>query len=360
MDEAERDPNREPDEPSGGAQPDVPGDAPSNDPSTERDPQQADSPYRPSDAQEEARVNQLVHLWEQPAATELYMVCGWQQWADAGAISSGLPEYLIDHFKMRRIGEIRDDGFYLFQIPGTHHFLRPEITMREGYQENLERNTNEIYYMGDDRKGLIVFQGVEPHLNVERYAAAFFAAVAQLNVKRTIAVGGVYGAMPYNRDREVSCVYSLKWMKAEMLQYSVRLSGYQGGATIGSYLLDQAEQSNAQYLAYHAFVPAYDFSDTPEGVQGIRLENDYRAWHELMRRVNHMTSLGLDLSDLAQLSDELDQTIETKLAELDREMPHLKVRAFLEEINVEFQEKPFAPLDDIWEEELGDLFDEGE
>ena len=70
-------------------------------------------------------MDELIELIETPAVDEVYMVVGWNQWADAGAISSGLPTYLINHLKADKIGEIKPDGFYLFQIPGTHDLVRP-------------------------------------------------------------------------------------------------------------------------------------------------------------------------------------------------------------------------------------------
>ena len=35
-------------------------------------------------------MNSLVELTERPVALETFMIAGWHQWADAGAISSGL------------------------------------------------------------------------------------------------------------------------------------------------------------------------------------------------------------------------------------------------------------------------------
>lgn len=304
-------------------------------------------------------MDELVHLTEKPVAKEIYMVAGWEQWADAGSISSGLPEFLIDQTGAHKIGEISPDNFYLFQLPGAHHFLRPEIKLNEGYREELRSSINEFYYTGDEEKGLVIFVGTEPHMNVDRYAAAFFDAVKELGVKRVVAVGGVYGAMPFLLDRNVSCVYSLKSMKAELENYSVRFSDYEGGATIASYLLDQAEHDDVEFLALYSFVPAYDFVQseaTP--VQGIRLENDFRAWHELMRRINHMFDMGMDLSELEQLAADLDTSVAAKIEELDRTMPDLNVREYVEQLGQEFEETPFMPLDDIWEQELGDIFGE--
>lgn len=302
-------------------------------------------------------MDELVEFYEKPMAEEIYMVAGWHQWADAGAISSGLPQYLIDHFDARRIGEIHPDNFYLFQIPGTHHFLRPEIKLEDGYRKSLEVSANEFYYIGDARKGLVIFLGAEPHLNIDRYAQAFFDAARQLGVKRIIGVGGVYGAMPFDMDRDVSCVYSLPHMKAELDNYSLKFSNYEGGATIGSYLLDRAEEVSQEFLVMYAFVPSYDFSESDAmSVQGIRLESDFRAWYEIMRRINHMFAAGLDLSELEGLGVELDDSVAEKIDELERTMPELNIREYVRELSRDFEERPFMPLDDIWEEELGDLF----
>ncbi|HHX63874.1 MAG TPA: PAC2 family protein, partial [Chloroflexi bacterium] len=52
-------------------------------------------------------MDELVELWETPLDKDNYMIAGWDQWADAGEISSGLPRYLIEHTGARKIGEIR-------------------------------------------------------------------------------------------------------------------------------------------------------------------------------------------------------------------------------------------------------------
>lgn len=305
-------------------------------------------------------MNDLVELWEKPLAEEVYMIVGWHQWADAGAISSGLPQYLIEQTGARRIGEMKPDGFYLFQIPGTHHFLRPEIKLDEGYRKELGTRKNEFFYSGDDRKGLVVFLGEEPHLNVELYAEAFFHAVEELGVRRVAAVGGVYGAVPHDKDREVSCVYSLPEMKDELAEYAVKFSNYEGGTTIGTYLVDRAEQSEVEFLVFYAFVPAYDLSQLSEHLRGMRIENDFKAWCDLTTRLNHMFDLGLDLSDLERRSDELISSMDYKIDELERAMPQLKVREHVERLTRDFVEMPFMPLGEVWERELGDLFEDME
>lgn len=301
-------------------------------------------------------MEDVVKLWEKPRAEEKYMIAGWHQWADAGAISSGLPQYLIKKMKARKIGEIIPDPFYLFQIPGTHHLLRPEIKLEEGFRKSLTSQSNEFFYTGDARKGLVFFLGEEPHMNADRYADALLDVAEALQVKRIAAVGGVYGAMPYDKAREVSCVYSLREMKEELSKYAVRFSDYEGGATIGTYLVDRAEKRGMEFFVFYAFVPAYDFSQLSTLVQGIRIENDFKAWYDLMRRFNHMFNLNIDLSELEQQSEELLLSMEAEIDELDDQMPQLQIRDYMEEVAREFQEKRFVPLDDVWEKGLQDIF----
>ncbi len=302
----------------------------------------------------------LLELWEKPTAREIYMIAGWRQWADAGSISSALPQYLIDQTGARKIGRIKSDDFYLFQVPGTHHFLRPVIKLEEGYRREMSVRQNELFYTGDEEKGLVIFMGDEPHLYVERYADAFFQAVQELGVRRVAAVGGVYGAMPYDKDREISCIYSQRSMKDELADYAVRFSDYEGGATIGSYLVHEAEPRGVEFLVFYGFVPAYDFSQLSVVLQGIRIENDYKAWYDITSRLNHMFGLGFDMADLQQQSEEVTAILDKKIAELERKMPQLKVREYIEELAQNFTEQPFMPLDDVWERELGDLFTDEE
>lgn len=300
-------------------------------------------------------MDDLVELWEKPVAGK-YMIAGWHQWADAGDVSSGLPGYLIEKTQARKIGEIKPDGFYLFQIPGTHHLLRPVVKLNEGYIEELQQRRNEFFYADDDKKGFWIFLGEEPHHNEERYADAFLNAVEELGVRRVAVVAGVYGAMPYDKDREISCVYSLSGMQEELVKYAVKFSDYEGGATIGTYLADRAEQKGIELIIFYAFVPAYDLSELSMRLGGMRVEKDFKAWYDLMRRLNHMFELRIDLSDLEKRSDELISSMDSKVDELERAMPQLKVKEHIEKLTKDFTERPFMPLSDVWERELRDLF----
>lgn len=300
-------------------------------------------------------MDELIELWDQPIVAEAYLLAGWRQWADAGAVSSGLPQYLIDRLTAQKIGEIKSDPFYLFQLPGTQAFLRPEIKLDDGYPRELRPKKNEIFFAGDEHKGLYIFLGDEPHLNVERYAEAFFSVVQEANVRRVIGVGGVFGPVPYDKEREISCTYSLPRLRKELTRYAVRFSNYEGGVSIGSYFAAQAARRQIEYVGWYAFAPLYDFSELSPILQTLMVEEDYRAWYDVMRRVNYMFKLGLDLSDLEQKSRDLIRAIASKIEALSTAMPQFAIKQHLQKLTADFVEPSFEPLDDAWEAGLKDI-----
>jgi predicted ATP-grasp superfamily ATP-dependent carboligase len=307
-------------------------------------------------------MSDLIDLWEKPTAPELYMIVGWRQWADAGSISSGLPRYLTKLTQARQIGTIRPDNFYLFQIPGTHDLVRPVIKFKEGFPEALDSHRNELYYvdgLGENgRIGLIFLRGDEPHLNIELYANTLLQLAQELNVRRIVGLGGVYGELPYDKERMVSAIYSLPSLKDEVKALAVNLSDYHGGASIGSYLCRRAGERDLEYISFYAFVPTYDFSQISEIGNNIRLENDFMAWLGVMKRINYMLKLNLDLSDLQGKSDHLLDVVDTKLDELDNAAPQMGVREYMINLSEAFDEVVFEPLASVWEEELDRLFDD--
>lgn len=298
-----------------------------------------------------------LEIWERPIAKEIYMLVGWRQWADAGSISSGLPRYLVQATGARKIGTIKTEGFYLFQIPGTHDLLRPVVKFEDGYPLSLKTPQNDFFYSGDEERGVVFFLGDEPHQNVEQYVHTLLKAAREFNVRTIVGFGGVYGELPYDKERMVSCIYSRPELKAEISPLAVNLSDYEGGASIGSYACRRAAEQEIRYVSFYAFVPTYDFSRFEGLGSAIRLENDYVAWLGVMRRVNYLLGLEFDLADLERKSERLIRVVDDKVDELDEAAPQVGIRAYMDQLSNEFQEVSFLPLDDVWEEELGRLLD---
>ncbi|MBI5671321.1 MAG: PAC2 family protein [Chloroflexi bacterium] len=301
-----------------------------------------------------------VDFRERPEAQEIVMIAGWRQWADGGSVSSGLPLYLVQHTKARRIGTMKPDGFYLFQIPGTHDLVRPVVKFDEGYPRSLETQRNEFYYTGDSQRGVVIFLGDEPHMDIERYVAAILDAAQSLGVKRIVGLGGVYGELPYDKERMISSNYSLPALKEPVRRLAVNLSDYEGGASIGSVVCKRAGERGLEYVGLYAFVPAYDFSNFTTNGSTIRLENDFMAWLGVMKRANYWLKTSFDLSDLEEKAGRVVESVEAKVDELDSAAPHLGIRDYMQRLSDEFTEVIFDPLDDVWGNELRRILGDSE
>ncbi len=303
-------------------------------------------------------MSDAVNIWEQPDADETVMIAGWRQWADAGSTSSMLPKYLIQQTDAEKIGEIKPDGFYMFQIPGTHDLVRPVIQFHEGYPERLDTRRNEFYHTKIGERDIIIFNGDEPHLDIERYADAVLDAAEQLNVTRIVSVAGVFAEVPFDKERPVGCIISLRAMRGELREYGVDMSNYGGGASVGSYICRRATERKQEYVGFYAFAPAYDFGQLSSNASGFRIENDFRAWAGLMRRIKHMFELDFDMSDLESKTDDLDRSMEEKIAEMDAQYPDVGIRRYFDGLEEDFEEVLFDPLSEVWEDEISRLFDE--
>ena len=295
---------------------------------------------------------ETVDLWELPSARKIFMVAGWRQWADGGSVSSGLPEYLIEHLDAREIGQINPDGFYIFQFPGTHDLVRPVIQFNEGYPEALEVPENRFFYAETNGTGIVIFLGDEPQLDIERYTQEFLKAASKLSVKRIVGLGGVYGEFPYEKERSLSGSYSLKSMKESMSELAVQFTNYQGGASIGSFICRRAGEQDMEYCGLYAFVPMFDFSNMTQVSHRLQIEEDYMSWLAVMRRINFMFKINIDLTDLVDKSQHEIEELKTKIEELEKLAPQLGVKEYFQRISDEFNETSFIPLDDVWEENL--------
>lgn len=291
-------------------------------------------------------------FWKKPESEEIYMLSGFHQWADAGSVSSALPQYIVNQTRAEPIGKIRPEGFYLFQVPGTHDLMRPVVRYVNGFPVSLTTQRNDFYFTGDKQRGIVIFLGDEPHMDVERYVSTFLNAAKALGVKRIIGLGGVYGELPYDKERMISCTYSQQVLMDELVNLGVTFSDYQGGASIDSVLAKRAGEQGMEFVGLYAFVPAYDFSMVSDAGNTVRIENDFMAWLNIMQRINYMAKWNFDLMDLQNKSRALVDLVRTKIDEMELSAPQLGVKEYLRKLSEEFHEVTFNPLDEVWDEEL--------
>ena len=197
-------------------------------------------------------------------------------------------------------------------------------------------------------------------MDVERYVEAILHVARELKVQRIVTCAGVYGQLPYDKERMVSAIYSLPELKPELEKLSVNFSDYEGGASIGSYLCRRAGDADMECVGLYGLIPTYDFSSILQPGQGIRIENDFGAWHGILRRINHMLKTRFDLTEIEEKYIELTRTITARIDEFEAESPTAGVRDYVEQISEDFDEVVFDPLEEVWEQEISRLFADDE
>jgi proteasome assembly chaperone (PAC2) family protein len=266
----------------------------------------------------------------------IFMIAGFNQWANAGNVSSGIPNYLIENLAAKRLGHISKGDFYLFQLPGSHYMFRPSVRFTEGYEVDYQMQpVNDLYYTEIDTKGLIIFLGTEPNQHEDVYANTLLDAAAQLRVQRIIVISGVGFEVPFDKERLISCIYSLKKMKKELNEYAVSFSNYDRNATIGMVLNHYSRTRNIECIEMIARTPSYQIA--------LAIDSDKMAMYDILRRIRYMFGINLDLSGLEkdckqQLSD-IDKAI-NKLC-LDNPEIEPQITAYLEQVAKGFEEVKF-------------------
>lgn len=303
--------------------------------------------------------DELIVLQEKPQAQCL--IAGWRrQWSDGGEISSGLPRFLIDQTKAKRIGEM---GHYVskmcypFQVPGTHDMYRPNVAYQDGLPTGEMKRENYFYDAGN---GLILFLGEEPWHRIDIYGKAFFQALEELGIQQTVAVEGYNGAAPPDLERSVTCIYSHSHMKEWLEKFGLRFSNYgsksRSGPTIGMALVSLAHYQYPQFEMFRlgAMAPMYPF--LPKGEGPVSINRDHRAFYDIMRRIRVMFKLDINLTELMTLG-------ETESAELARSLEGLAssnpgAKEVIDRVRADYNYSPFVEtveLDPALDKTLEDI-----
>ena len=288
-------------------------------------------------------TSQLFILHKKPSAR--YMIAGWRrQWSDGGEISSGLPRYLIDKLGASKVGEMSPEvskSCYPFQVPGTHDTYRPRLAYQDGLPSREMHRENYFYDAGD---GLIIFLGEEPWFRIDIYGDAFFAAVEELGVRQTVAVEGYNGAAPPDMERSVNCVYSRADMKEELEKYGLQFSNYgsqsRSGPTIGMALITMAHQQHPHLEMFRlgAMAPMYPFLTS--STQPVGINTDHRSFYDIMRRLNHMFNLNVDLAELMTLGEAECRELQETLRKIGSS--NSQVREIIDRSRADFSFSPFV------------------
>jgi len=304
-------------------------------------------------------ADELIIFEQKPTAN--YIIAGWRrQWSNGGRISSGLPRYLIEKLSAKKIGELGPQVStmcYPFQVAGTHDAFRPVAAFQEGLPSESMHREN---YFFDAGNGLVIFLGEEPWYRLDLYIQGFIEAIKELGIKQTVAVEGVNGPAPPDLERRITCAYSKASMKENLERFGLQFSSYgsdgRRGPTIGMALVSMAhfEYPDVEIFRLGAMAPLYPLLSSNN--QQLGITRDHRSFYDIMRRLNAMFDLTVDLNELKGLADAESQELQTNLEKLSESSREAK--QVIEQVRSEYSYTPFeqrVELDPALDQTLEDI-----
>ena len=304
-------------------------------------------------------ADELVIFQQKPAVQ--YLIAGWRrQWSNGGRISSGLPRYLIEKLSAKKIGELGpqvSNMCYPFQVAGTHDAFRPVAAFQEGLPSESMHRENYFFDAGD---GLVIFLGEEPWYRLDLYCQGFFEALKELGIKQSVAVEGVNGPAPPDLERRITCAYSKASMKEDLERYGLQFSSYgsdgRRGPTIGMAMVSMAhfEYPDVEMFRLGAMAPLYPLLSSNN--QQLGITRDHRSFYDVMRRLNAMFELSIDLAELQTLGDAESRELQTNLEKLSESSREAK--QVIEQVRSDYSYTPFeqrVELDPALDQTLEDI-----
>ncbi|MBE9505929.1 MAG: PAC2 family protein [Chloroflexi bacterium] len=246
-----------------------------------------------------ARQSDVVYT-ARPSLRQPYMVIGLNGWVDGGETATGSLRFLRRKLRPRKLAEIPLGRFHVYQVPGQLS-LRPHCRVEEGLLKQYLPQRNVFYYWvnphGD--RDVILFQGVEPNLNWEEYAAAVLGVAREFEVSRIYMLGGVLDKTPHTREPGVSCVCTSEELRDDLAHRDIDFVDYEGPGGIRTTLMYLCQRLHLEMALLHAHVTYY-----PEF--NMVITHNPKAIRAVLKRLNRLMSLDLDLGELDRQAGEFE------------------------------------------------------
>lgn len=272
-----------------------------------------------------------LKIEREPELDKPRLVMGLSGWMDGGDVSTGTIKYLRKQLDAESFAHIEPEGFYLYSFPAPMELssiLRPHTKMKDGIIQQFELPTNTFYYSA--QHNIVLFKGREPNLAWEEFADCIFGLCNKLNIDRIFFIGSVAGLTPHTREPRMTFSISDEKLKTLLPQTGLRLSNYNGPASITTYLTSRAPKEGINMLNMVAEVPAY--------VQGY----NPRCIEAAIRFVSRLLDVHVDLDHLREMGDEFEK----KLTDIVSDQPELAQK--VSELEADYDNQ-------VFDTQLGDL-----
>lgn len=249
-------------------------------------------------------VPEQLRILERPKLYDPVLVLGFSGWMDGGDVSTATIQWLVETFDAEPVGQINPDDFYIYNVPGPMEvasLFRPMGRIEDGLVTEFTMPTNT--FCCDAQHNLVFFDGKEPNVRWREFADCIFAMAEALDITRIYFVGSVGGLVTHTREPRVFSTVSDQSLRAEMEQYGVRFSDYEGPMSLITYLLVEAPRRGMRMATLVTEIPAYVQGRNPKSIAAA------------IRKLTTIIGQPVDLDELRVVSDEWEKRVTEVVSE---------------------------------------------
>lgn len=237
------------------------------------------------------------------------MVIALSGWSDAAQVATGTVLYLARALDAIGFAQIEGDQFYDFST------ARPEVTIEHGLVKLLQLPTNSLFYWQNKKADhdLVLFHGIEPHFNWQKFVDTVLDLAGMLKVRRIYALGGLFDNMPHTMEPRISGVVNRAELFDVLQQHDIEPINYRGPSSLHSFLLNNCTQRNIEAMSLWGHAPFY-----------VRVETNPMVCLGLVKKLAELMNIEIDLTELIKAGEYLRDMLNRLLADSEELQGYVK------------------------------------
>jgi proteasome assembly chaperone (PAC2) family protein len=236
-------------------------------------------------------VESLTWQSDVPQLRSPVLVCSFRGWNDAASSASRALATVVESLDAELIAHVDPEEFFDFQT------TRPTITLTEGQARHIEWPQNNLYAArvpAADRD-IVLLDGTEPNLRWRTFSEGIANAADALGAEMVITLGALIAEVSHTLPVPITGLASSDELVEAL---DLERSNYEGPTGIVGVVHDCCGQLGMSSASLWAAVPHY-----------VAAVPNPKAALALLRRLEGLTGIAIEASDLEQETDGYEEQI---------------------------------------------------
>jgi proteasome assembly chaperone (PAC2) family protein len=240
-----------------------------------------------------------THIEQIPALRSPLLIVAFAGWNDAAESATTAARVLVEKWSAERFADIEPEEFYDFTS------TRPTVSVGPDYQRNLTWPSNSFFYHADPtrERDVIVLVGAEPQLKWRTFTGEIMDVARQCGAGMVLTLGALLADTPHTRPVPLIGFATDNALLEQLRDLGVGPTRYQGPTGILGVIHDAARQAGLPAISLWASVPHY-----------LSISQNPKVASALLRVVDHLFTLRLDLDDIDRAVERFEQQISAIIA----------------------------------------------